>query len=118
MTRRTVRIAVIGAVATASFYWFALAAHAQMILSPVQAHVSGDQLVTSDQSYTITWGHNCDAIPFDGDVLMWPVDGVPDQVALAPLDEDGAVVTLVATGDDTVTSLLCSALLSPASNNA
>lgn len=88
-----------------------LALVAQVLLTPVPAHVQGDLLWTANSTYQVTWGHNCGAIPLDGDVLMWPVDGVADQVAMAPMDADGDVATLVATSDATVASQMCSALL-------
>jgi hypothetical protein len=89
-------------------------AHAQVLLTPELVHVSGDFLFEPGAApQQLTWGHNCGAIPLDGDVLMWRLDVPPDQVVLAPLDETGMVVTAVTTGDDTVASQLCSALVSP-----
>jgi hypothetical protein len=93
--------------------WFGALMLGQAFLAPVPAHVTGDLLFEPGARFQITWGHNCQAIPLDGDVDVWALDGVPDQVVLAPVDPDGNVVTVVATGDDTVQSVLCSALLAP-----
>ena len=87
---------------------------AQTMMTPVQAYTTfNGELATDDGRYSITWGHNCDAIPLGGNVEMWRLADVPSQAVLAPMDETGQVETIQVTDDGTAQSLMCSVALTP-----